>query len=32
MAFLGAAMWIGFKAMWDTTESKVDEKVNEIGS
>jgi hypothetical protein len=32
MAFLGAAMWIGFKAMWDTTEDKVNEKVSEIGS
>lgn len=32
MAFLGAAMWIGFKAIWDSTEDTVNDKVSEIGS
>lgn len=32
MAFLGAAMWLGFKQLWSDTEQKVNEKVSEIGS
>jgi hypothetical protein len=31
MAFLGAAMWVGFQSMWQTTSSKTSEKVTEIG-
>lgn len=31
MAFLGAAMWVGFKAIWDSTEDTVNDKVTEIG-
>lgn len=32
LAFLGAAMWLGFKAMWSDTEQRVNDKVSEIGS
>jgi hypothetical protein len=32
MAFLGAAMWIGFQKMWKTTESTTNQKVEQIGS
>jgi hypothetical protein len=32
MAFLGAAMWIAFKATFQTTQSNVDKQVNCIGS
>jgi hypothetical protein len=31
MAFLGALMWIGFEAMWQTTEDKTNDKIAEIG-
>jgi len=31
MAFLGAAMWIGFQQMWKTTESTTNTKVEQIG-
>lgn len=31
MAFLGAAMWIGFNRMWQSTESTTNEKVEQIG-
>jgi hypothetical protein len=31
MAFLGAAMWIGFSRMWETTERTTEDKVAEIG-
>jgi hypothetical protein len=31
MAFLGAAMWLGFQSMWQTTSSKTDEQVSHIG-
>lgn len=31
MAFLGAAMWIGFHRMWETTERTTQDKVEEIG-
>lgn len=31
MAFLGALMWAGFKAMWDTTEQKTNDQIEQIG-
>ncbi len=31
MAFLGAAMWIGFQQMWKSTEATTNQKVAEIG-
>lgn len=31
MAFLGAAMWIGFNRMWETTERTTRDRVEEIG-
>lgn len=32
MAFLGAAMWIGFQRMWKSTESTTQTKVEQIGN
>jgi hypothetical protein len=32
MAFLGAAMWIGFQQMWKTTEATTNTKVQQIGN
>jgi len=32
MAFLGAAMWIGFQQMWKTTEATTNDKIMQIGS
>jgi uncharacterized protein HemX len=32
MAFLGAAMWIGFQQMWQTTESTTNDKISQIGN
>lgn len=32
MAFLGAAMWIGFQSMWQTTSEKTNEQVSRIGA
>lgn len=32
MAFLGAAMWIAFNAMWDTTKDNTQEQVEIIGN
>jgi hypothetical protein len=32
MAFLGAAMWIGFQQMWKTTDATTNTKVQQIGS
>ncbi|MEZ5141094.1 MAG: hypothetical protein R2726_01040 [Acidimicrobiales bacterium] len=32
MAFLGAAMWIGFQRMWRTTETTTNQKVEQIGN
>jgi hypothetical protein len=32
MAFLGAAMWIGFQQMWKATEATTNEKIMQIGS
>lgn len=31
MAGIGALMWLGFRAMWETTEANTNEKVAEIG-
>jgi hypothetical protein len=31
MAGIGALMWLGFRAMWETTESNTNDKVAEIG-
>jgi hypothetical protein len=31
MAGIGALMWVGFRTMWETTESNTNEKVEEIG-
>ncbi|MEJ5254759.1 MAG: hypothetical protein WHS89_05360 [Acidimicrobiales bacterium] len=31
MAFLGAAMWIGFNRMWKDTEATTQNKVQQIG-
>jgi hypothetical protein len=31
MAFLGALMWMGFRTMWDTTEEKTNEQIEQIG-
>jgi hypothetical protein len=30
VAFLVALMWLGFKSMWDTTEQKTDEEIEQI--
>ncbi|MFN8039114.1 MAG: hypothetical protein U0Q07_07880 [Acidimicrobiales bacterium] len=32
MAFLGAAMWVGFQRMWRTTETTTNQKVEQIGN
>jgi len=32
MAFLGAAMWIGFQQMWKTTDATTNTKVQQIGN
>jgi len=32
MAFLGAAMWLGFREMWKTTEKTTNDKVEQIGN
>lgn len=32
MAFLGAAMWVAFKGMFDSTTTSTTTKVGEIGS
>ena len=32
MAFLGAAMWIGFQQMWKSTEATTNERISQIGS
>jgi hypothetical protein len=31
MAFLGAAMWIGFQSIWQTTSEKTNNQVEQIG-
>ena len=32
MAFLGAAMWVGFNQMWKTTQTTTNTKISQIGS
>lgn len=32
MAFLGAAMWVGFQQMWKATEATTNDKITQIGS
>ena len=32
MAFLGALMWVGFKALFQNTQDKTGNQVNQIGS
>jgi len=31
MAFLGAAMWVGFQGMWQTTSDRTNEQMSQIG-
>jgi len=31
MAFLGAAMWVGFNTIWDDAEENIGDQVEEIG-
>ena len=31
MAFLGAAMWVGFEAIWGDTEDNIGDQVDTIG-
>lgn len=31
MAFLGAAMWVGFDAIWGDTEENIGDQVEQIG-
>ena len=31
MAFLGAAMWVGFNTIWDDTEDNIGDQVEQIG-
>lgn len=31
MATLGALMWVGFKAMWNTTSSQTNTQITKIG-
>jgi len=32
MAFLGALMWVGFKTLFQDTQNKTGNQVNQIGS
>ncbi len=32
IAFLGAAMWVGFQKMWQKTEARTNTQVEQIGS
>ena len=32
MAIIGAAMWVAFDGIWESTERQTTDKVNEIGS
>lgn len=32
IAFLGAAMWVGFNAIWSDTEGNIQNQVNDIGA
>jgi hypothetical protein len=31
MAFLGALMWVGFKAIWEDAEQQTGEQIQQIG-
>jgi hypothetical protein len=31
MAFLGAAMWVGFNTIWGDTEDNIGDQVHQIG-
>jgi hypothetical protein len=31
MAFLGAAMWVGFNTIWDDAEENIGDQVQQIG-
>jgi hypothetical protein len=31
MAFLGVAMWVGLRSIWDTAEENTSDQVDEIG-
>ena len=31
MAFLGALMWVGFRAIWDDSEDNIREQTEQIG-
>lgn len=31
MAFLGAAMWVGFNTIWDDAEDNIGDQVEQIG-
>lgn len=32
MAFLGAAMWVGFNTIWDDAEDNIGDQVEQIGN
>lgn len=32
IAFIGAAMWVGFQRMWQRTEERTNTQVEQIGS
>ena len=32
IAFLGAAMWVGFNTIWENSEDNINDQVNEIGT
>jgi hypothetical protein len=32
MAFLGALMWVGFRAIWEDAEQQTGEQIQQIGS
>lgn len=32
MAFIGALMWVGFKAIWEDAEQQTSEQIQQIGS
>ena len=32
VAFLGAAMWVGFNTIWEDSEDNIQDQVNDIGT
>ena len=32
VAFLGAAMWVAFNAMWQNTEANINDQIESIGN